>query len=67
MTVTLIKTVLPSNSIGRLGTIPAGLQSLPLKARNWVIGGIKRVEEPMCFQADKYIVHEEAPSSTKHR
>jgi hypothetical protein len=66
MTTTLIKIVLPPNSMGRLGKIPKGEQSLPSKALNSVIDGI-RVGEPSCFQDDEDIMHEDAPSSIIHR
>jgi len=66
MTVTSIKIVLSPNSIGRLGTIHVGLQSIPSKAHNSVVGGT-RVGDPRCSQVEKDMIQEEAPLSTKHQ
>jgi hypothetical protein len=66
METTLIKIVLPPNSMGRLGKIPKGEQSLPSKALNSIINGI-RVGDPSFFQADEDIIHEDAPSFIIHR
>jgi hypothetical protein len=65
MTTTLIKTILPPNSMGILGNIPKGEHSLPLKALNSFIDGI-RVWELSCFSDDEDIMYEDSPSSIIH-
>jgi hypothetical protein len=66
MIATLIKIVLLTNSMARLGKIPKGEQSLPSRPINLVINGI-RVGDPSCFQDDDDTIHKDALSSIIHR
>lgn len=52
--------------MGRLGTIPVGEQSFPLKDRSSIVEGT-RVWKPRCSQVEKDIMHEEDPSFTIHQ